>query len=104
MMYRLIRRQKFNHWDCFGHQIIAASLGGKVNGPMRTAPAFVVHYNDGKVVNAVFTHQIRRRLENSVIASSSAANLGCRHPHRPIYVQFHLRLYNRYLMMPLVRR
>ena len=79
---------------CFGHQIIAASLGGKVErADENSAGVCEVHYNDGKVVNAVFTHQdhVVDAGELEVIASAVHCKIAaCRHPHRPILsVQFH---------------
>jgi len=79
---------------CFGHQIIAASLGGKVErADENSAGVRKVHYNDGKVVNAVFTHQdhVIDAGELEVIASAEHCKIAaCRHPHRPILsVQFH---------------
>ncbi len=79
---------------CFGHQIIAAALGGKV---MRAKEGshFVssVTYSDGKQVNAVFTHQdhVIDAGELEVIASADHCPIAaCVHPTRPIAtVQYH---------------
>ncbi len=79
---------------CFGHQIIAASLGGKVERANQGSH-FVgeVHYRDGSIVNAVFTHQdhVVDAGELEVIASSSHCTIAaCKHPTRPIStVQYH---------------
>ena len=79
---------------CFGHQIIAAALGGKI---MRAKEGshFVssVTYSDGKQVNAVFTHQdhVIDAGELEVIASADQCPIAaCVHPTRPITtVQYH---------------
>jgi len=79
---------------CFGHQIIAASLGGKVireeNQSQMVAP---VHYNDGREINALFTHQdhVIDSGELEVIAKSEhCAIVACKHPTRNIRtVQYH---------------
>ena len=43
---------------CFGHQIIAASLGGKVTrADDQSQMVSTVYYQDGREVNALFTHQ-----------------------------------------------
>ena len=79
---------------CFGHQIIAASLGGKVireeNQSQMVTP---VHYNDGREINALFTHQdhVIDSGELEVIAKSEhCAIVACKHPTRNIRtVQYH---------------
>ncbi len=79
---------------CFGHQIIAASLGGKVireeNQSQMVAP---VYYNDGREINALFTHQdhVIDSGELEVIAKSEhCAIVACKHPTRNIRtVQYH---------------
>ena len=79
---------------CFGHQIIAAAFGGKVEraneGSHFVAP---VEYSDGSIVNAVFTHQdhVVDSGELEVIASAEhCAIAACQHPTRPIRtVQYH---------------
>ncbi len=79
---------------CFGHQIIAAALGGKVERASKGSH-FVseVKYIDGAVVNAVFTHQdhVVDAGELEVIASASHCKIAaCQHPTRPIRtVQYH---------------
>ncbi len=79
---------------CFGHQIIAASLGGKVERA-NEGSHFVssVKYNDGSVVNAVFTHQdhVVDAGELEVIGSAEHCSIAaCQHPTRPIRtVQYH---------------
>ena len=79
---------------CFGHQIIAASLGGRVTRSTEKS-AFVseVNYVDGRVVNALFTHQdhVIDAGEMNVIASSEHCPIAaCQHPERPIFtVQYH---------------
>ena len=79
---------------CFGHQIIAASLGGKViradNQSQLVAP---VYYQDGSEINALFTHQdhVIDSGEMEVIATSEhCAIAACKHPTRNIRtVQYH---------------
>jgi len=79
---------------CFGHQIIAAALGGKVERATEGSH-FVssVNYTDGSVVNAVFTHQdhVVDSGELEVIGSAEhCAIAACQHPTRPIRtVQYH---------------
>ena len=79
---------------CFGHQIIAAALGGKVERA-KEGSHFVsaVNYTDGSVVNAVFTHQdhVVDAGELEVIGSAEhCAIAACQHPTRPIRtVQYH---------------
>lgn len=79
---------------CFGHQIIAAALGGKVSRA-KEGSHFVspVTYRDGKQVNAVFTHQdhVIDAGELRVIASAEHCSIAaCVHPTRPIRtVQYH---------------
>ena len=79
---------------CFGHQIIAAALGGKVERASKGSH-FVseVKYIDGAVVNAVFTHQdhVVDAGELEVIASAQHCKIAaCQHPTRPIRtVQYH---------------
>ena len=79
---------------CFGHQIIAASLGGRVTRATEKS-TFVseVNYEDGRVVNALFTHQdhVLDSGEMRVVASSEHCPIAaCQHPERPIFtVQFH---------------
>ena len=79
---------------CFGHQIIAASLGGKViradNQSQLVAP---VYYQDGSEINALFTHQdhVVNSGEMEVIATSKHCGIvACKHPTRNIQtVQYH---------------
>ena len=79
---------------CFGHQIIAAALGGRVERA-KEGSHFVskVNYIDGSQVNAVFTHQdhVVDSGELSVIASAEHCPIAaCEHPNRPIRtVQYH---------------
>ena len=79
---------------CFGHQIIAAALGGRVERA-KEGSHFVsaVNYTDGSVVNAVFTHQdhVVDAGELEVIGSAEhCAIAACQHPTRPIRtVQYH---------------
>ena len=79
---------------CFGHQIIAAALGGKVERAS-AGSHFVssVQYNDGTEVNAVFTHQdhVVDAGELEVIGSAEHCSIAaCQHPTRPIRtVQYH---------------
>ena len=79
---------------CFGHQIIAAALGGRVERA-KEGSHFVstVNYTDGSVVNAVFTHQdhVVDAGELEVIGSADHCTIAaCQHPTRPIRtVQYH---------------
>ena len=79
---------------CFGHQIIAAALGGRIERA-REGSHFVseVKYNDGTTVNAVFTHQdhVVDSGQLDVIASAEHCLIAaCEHPTRPIRtVQYH---------------
>jgi len=79
---------------CFGHQIIAAALGGRVERATEGSH-FVseVHYDDGSVVNAVFTHQdhVVDSGELQVVGTASHCKIAaCQHPTRPIRtVQYH---------------
>ena len=79
---------------CFGHQIIAAALGGRVERA-KEGSHFVsaVNYTDGSVVNAVFTHQdhVVDAGELEVIGSAEhCAIAACQHPTRPKRtVQYH---------------
>ena len=89
----MIHSRSSNHWDLFWPSN-SASLGGKVErADENSAGVCEVHYNDGKVVNAVFTHQdhVVDAGELEVIASAEHCKIAaCRHPHRPILsVQFH---------------
>tara|TARA_B100000459_G_scaffold146998_1_gene114777 strand:+ start:5128 stop:5781 length:654 start_codon:yes stop_codon:yes gene_type:complete len=79
---------------CFGHQIIAASLGGRViRAEENSALVTEVNYEDGRVVNALFTHQdhVVDPGEMKIIASSDHCPIAaCQHPERPILtVQYH---------------
>jgi GMP synthase-like glutamine amidotransferase len=79
---------------CFGHQIIAASLGGKVVKSENDSNFLAdVKYDDGTLVKQLFTHQdhVIDAGEMQVIASSQhCAIVACQHPTRPIKsVQFH---------------
>tara|TARA_B100000767_G_scaffold271715_1_gene297893 strand:- start:4191 stop:4847 length:657 start_codon:yes stop_codon:yes gene_type:complete len=79
---------------CFGHQIIAASLGGRVTrSDENSALVTEVSYDDGRVVKALFTHQdhVVDAGEMNVIASSKHCPIAaCQHPMRPILtVQYH---------------
>ncbi|MDE0557574.1 MAG: gamma-glutamyl-gamma-aminobutyrate hydrolase family protein, partial [Candidatus Poseidoniaceae archaeon] len=79
---------------CFGHQIIAASLGGKVVRAENNSNFLAdVNYDDGTLVKQLFTHQdhVIDAGEMQVIASSQhCAIVACQHPTRPIKsVQFH---------------
>ena len=79
---------------CFGHQIIAAALGGRIERA-KEGSHFVseVTYNDGTTVNAVFTHQdhVVDSGQLDVIASAEHCLIAaCEHPTRPIRtVQYH---------------
>ena len=79
---------------CFGHQIIAAALGGRVERADEGSH-FVssVKYADGTSVDAVFTHQdhVTDAGELEVIGSAEhCAIAACQHPTRPIRtVQYH---------------
>ena len=79
---------------CFGHQIIVASLGGRVERAA-IGSHFVsqVEYDNGSKVNAVFTHQdhVVDSGEMKVIASAEHCSIAaCVHPTRPIRtVQYH---------------
>lgn len=79
---------------CFGHQIIAASLGGKVIRAEHPS-SFVgdIQYTDGQTVRALFTHQdhVIDAGEMEVIGSAEHCPIAvCRHPNRPILsVQYH---------------
>ena len=78
----------------FGHQIIAASLGGKVIRAEHPS-SFVgdIQYTDGQTVRALFTHQdhVIDAGEMEVIGSAEHCPIAvCRHPNRPILsVQYH---------------
>ncbi len=79
---------------CFGHQIIAASLGGKVvRAKKQSQLVTTVEYNDGSKVNALFTHQdhVIHSGEMEVIASAEHCGIvACKHPTRNIRtVQYH---------------
>ena len=79
---------------CFGHQIIAASLGGKViRADDQSQMVSTVYYQDGREVNALFTHQdhVIDSGELDVIAKSEhCAIVACQHPSRNIRpVQYH---------------
>ena len=79
---------------CFGHQIIAASLGDKVvRAKKQSQLVTTVEYNDGSKVNALFTHQdhVIHSGEMEVIASSEHCGIvACKHPTRNIRtVQYH---------------
>ena len=79
---------------CFGHQIIAVSLGGKVERYEKSSNLLAdVTYQDGKVVKQLFTHQdhVVNAGEMQVIASAEHCGIvACKHPTRPITtVQFH---------------
>ena len=79
---------------CFGHQIIAASLGGKVTrADDQSQMVSTVYYQDGREVNALFTHQdhVTDPGEMEVIAKSEhCAIVACKHPTRNIRtVQYH---------------
>ena len=79
---------------CFGHQIIAASLGGKVTrADDQSQMVSTVYYQDGREVNALFTHQdhVTDPGEMEVIAKSKhCAIVACKHPTRNIRtVQYH---------------
>jgi GMP synthase-like glutamine amidotransferase len=79
---------------CFGHQIIAKALGGKVI-KAKSISEFVssIKYENGVEVNAVFTHQdhVVDSGEMEVIASSEHCPIAaCQHPTRNIRtVQYH---------------
>ncbi len=79
---------------CFGHQIIAASLGGKVIRAEHPS-SFVgdIQYTGGQTVRALFTHQdhVIDAGEMEVIGSAEHCPIAvCRHPTRPILsVQYH---------------
>jgi len=79
---------------CFGHQIICKVLGGNVlRVGEKTERMVNVNYNDGRVVNQLFTHQdhVINAGEMKVIASSEHCDIvACVHPTREIKtVQFH---------------
>jgi GMP synthase-like glutamine amidotransferase len=79
---------------CFGHQIIAASLGGKVIRAKKPSKfVAMVKYNDGREINALFTHQdhVIDPGEMEVIATSKHCGIvACKHPTRNIQtVQYH---------------
>jgi len=79
---------------CFGHQIIAASLGGQViRADNQSQFVTSVNYDDGSKVDALFTHQdhVIDAGEMEVIASSEhCAIVACKHPTRNIRtVQYH---------------
>lgn len=79
---------------CFGHQIIAASLGGKVvRADNQSQLVTSVNYDDGSQIDALFTHQdhVIDAGEMKVIASSEhCAIAACKHPTRNIRtVQYH---------------
>ena len=79
---------------CFGHQIIAAALGGRVErAPEGSHFVTEVNYTDGRAVNAVFTHQdhVVDSGQLEVIASAEHCLIAaCQHPTRPIRtVQYH---------------
>ncbi|MEK9730378.1 MAG: hypothetical protein VW230_01320 [Candidatus Poseidoniales archaeon] len=79
---------------CFGHQIIAATLGGKVTRADRaTESVCSVDVSNGRTIYGLFSHQ------DHVVESGEMLNIGSSeacgsvvhvHPTRPIYsVQFH---------------
>jgi len=79
---------------CFGHQIICKVLGGNVlRVGEKTERMVNVNYNDGRIVNQLFTHQdhVINAGEMKVIASSEHCDIvACVHPTREIKtVQFH---------------
>lgn len=79
---------------CFGHQIIAASLGGKVvRADNQSQLVTSVNYDDGSQIDALFTHQdhVIDAGEMEVIASSEHCLIAaCKHPTRNIRtVQYH---------------
>ena len=79
---------------CFGHQIICKVLGGEVIREKEKTERMVnVNYNDGRIVNQLFTHQdhVIDSGEMEVIASSTHCDIvSCIHPTREIKtVQFH---------------
>jgi len=79
---------------CFGHQIIAAALGGKVIRAEHPS-SFVgdVQYTDGQTARALFTHQdhVIDAGEMEIIGSAEHCPIAvCRHANRPILsVQYH---------------
>jgi len=79
---------------CFGHQIVAHALGGRVERA-EVDSHFVaeVHQSDGKTVVAAFAHQehVVDAGELEVIASAEHCEIAaCKHPTRPIHtVQYH---------------
>ena len=79
---------------CFGHQIIAASLGGEViRAEELSQLVTTVDYKDGSQINALFTHQdhVIDSGELEVIATSEHCRIvACKHPTRNIHtVQYH---------------
>ena len=79
---------------CFGHQIIAVALGGKVVKAESSSELVTsVMYDDGVEINALFTHQdhVVDSGEMNVIASSEHCGIvACQHPTRDIKtVQYH---------------
>ena len=79
---------------CFGHQIIAAALGGEVVRAKKSNQFIApVTYDDGTIVKQLFTHQdyVINPGEMEVIASAEHCAIAvCQHPTRPIKtVQYH---------------
>lgn len=79
---------------CFGHQIIAASLGGRVERASHPSK-FIgqVNWDDGRSTSSLFTHQdhVVDAGEMEIIATSEHCGIvACQHPTRAIRtVQFH---------------
>ena len=79
---------------CFGHQIIVAALGGEVARAEESSQLIApVTYEDGTVVNQLFTHQdyVINSGEMEIIASAEHCVIAaCQHPTRLIKtVQYH---------------
>ena len=79
---------------CFGHQIIAAALGGRIERASHAAEFVApVTYHDGRTVHALFSHQDHVVDAGELVPIAHSKHCGivaCMHPNRPIKtVQFH---------------
>lgn len=79
---------------CFGHQIIAATLGGKViRAKQATESVCSVDFTDGTQTFGLFSHQdhvVNSGELKNIASSKECGNVIHVHPNRPIYsVQFH---------------
>lgn len=79
---------------CFGHQIIAKALGGRIERAVASTDSVeTVFFSDGSTVSAVFAHQdhVVDAGELTPIARANHCGIvACVHPTRPIRtVQFH---------------